>query len=231
MQPGTVAAPPEGLWRIHRDPTALPQRPGPGEQPPNRFDDPRGDYRVRYLATNRRGAFLEVLARFRRSPETEERLGGVTEVDDALEPALPASVPPVFLQALSAARAFPPADAEFVDVADVSTQSQLGRHPAIRTVLDEADLGSAQNPAQLDEATIRLGGPRGRPITQAISRVVFEETTAAGIRYTSRIDTSEECWAVFEATPLDFDDPEPVALEDVDLREAAQQLHVSLAHS
>lgn len=186
---------------------------------------------MRYLATSRRGAFLEVLARFRRSPETEERLGGVTDVDAALEPALPASVPRAFLRALSAARAFPPADAEFVDVADVSMQSQLGGHPAIRTALDEADLGTAQNPAQLDEATIRLGGSRGRPITQAISRVVFEETTAAGIRYTSRIDTSEECWAVFEATPLDFDDPEPVVLEDTDLREAAQQLHVSLARS
>jgi len=138
VQPGTVAAPPEGLWRIHRDPTALPQRPGPGEQPPNRFDDPRGDYRVRYLATNRRGAFLEVLARFRRSPETEERLGGVTEVDDALEPALPASVPPVLLQAAGAVAA--------------------GRG-AVVAVSGRASYGPAREPTT---AEVRAWAPSGR---------------------------------------------------------------------
>lgn len=228
MELATVRPPPEGLWRAHRDPLALPQ-PSPGEAPPNRFDDPQGQYRVRYLATTPRGAFLEVLARFRRSPEADERLQAVTDVDDDLEtPPSPATVPASFLASLRLVRAYPAADAEFVDVAAVTVQSRLGQHRLVRQALDTAQLGSAHHPAQLDEATIRLGGPRGRPITQVISRVVFEETTAAGIRYTSRVNANEECWAVFEATPLSFDEPELIARDDPALREAVDQLVLKL---
>lgn len=228
MQLDSVTPPTTSLWRVHRDPTALPERPGPGETPANRFDDPRGEYRVRYLATSRRGAFLEVLARFRRSHETEECLQAVTEVDEDVEFESPASAPADFLASLRIVRAHPPSGAEFVDVTSLTSQSRLGHHLTVRQALDASQLGSSDQPAQLDEATIRLGGPRGRPITQAVSRVVFEETAAARIRYASRVDSDEECWAVFEATPLTFHRPEPVALNDHELRDAADQLLVAL---
>ena len=60
--------------------------------------------------------------------------------------------------------------------------------------------------------------------------MIFEQTTAAGIRYTSRVDANEECWAVFEATPLEFSDPKPVDLDDTQLQEAAHELRIALPY-
>ena len=57
-----------GAVRVHPDPLALPGMLRPGEVARNRFDDPAGQFRVRYLASTLRGALLEVLAGFRTSP-------------------------------------------------------------------------------------------------------------------------------------------------------------------
>lgn len=224
-----IVLPAEGVWRVHPNPLTLPERPGPGEVPPNRFDDPLGQYRVRYLATTRKGAFLEVLARFRRSPETVERLQSVRNIVEDSEPLLqPGRVPERYLAALRAARVTGGGQQCFVDVASPAAQALLDRHPRIRRVLETSGLGTADAPAQLDEATIRLGGPHGRPITQAVSRAVFEGTTASGIRYTSRLDVAEECWAVFEETPLDFRDVRAVIPGDADLAAAVEALSLPL---
>lgn len=47
--------PPEGGWRVHPDPAALPRlrHEGPGG---NRYDDPNGQYTVRYLAERLTGS-------------------------------------------------------------------------------------------------------------------------------------------------------------------------------
>jgi hypothetical protein len=59
--------------------------------------------------------------------------------------------------------------------------------------------------------------------------VVFEDSNASGIRYTCRLDVAEECWAVFEETPLDFEAVTTVRSEDEDLAAAAEALSLTLA--
>jgi len=65
------AAQPEGvLYRLGRqpDPWAWPDWTYAGELGTfdNRYDDPRGEYRVLYASSERLARFLETLARFRR---------------------------------------------------------------------------------------------------------------------------------------------------------------------
>lgn len=45
----------------------------------NRYDDPLGAYRVLYASTQRRGCFLETLARFRPDPALVAELAGIAE--------------------------------------------------------------------------------------------------------------------------------------------------------
>ena len=58
----------------------------------NRFDDPLGTYRVLYAATERHGAYVETLARFRPDPVV---LAGLDEIAaDPDEPSPPRGVVP-----------------------------------------------------------------------------------------------------------------------------------------
>lgn len=122
-----------GAIRVHPNPFALPSIPRGGEAGCNRFDDPTGQFRVRYLASTLRRALLEVLAGFRASPSLEHRLAEVISVDglDDLEP--PGVVPAKFLSRLLVARIAPqsPTTTWFVDVAATSSQTLLGAHSAI----------------------------------------------------------------------------------------------------
>lgn len=219
--------PEAGVWRIHMEPQELPSAYGPDETPPNRYDDPLCVYRVLYFATSKRGSFLEVLGWFRRHPRTEEMLAAVDGVDEESEPILYYRIPPALLAHLRQVRAF--ADGcSFVDVADPRTLTTLDRASRVRIALDASALGSHEQPAELDQSTIRLSGTVGRAITQAASRHVFEETDACGIRYTSRFDVAEECWAVYDVAPMLFWDEEPIAFDDPDLVAAAAALAVRL---
>ncbi len=73
-----------GAVRVHRDPLALPSALRGGEVARNRFDDPSGQFLVRYLATTLRGALLEVLAGFRTSPALERQLAEVAGVESPM---------------------------------------------------------------------------------------------------------------------------------------------------
>lgn len=220
----------EPAWRIHPNPTALPSLPSDGEAPPNRFDDPQKKYRVRYLATNKRGAFLEVLARFRTDDETQARLGLVKGTNEKTEPKItPGAVPRAFLRALRETTGqITNHNHAFVDVAAPETQTTLNKHPDVRRALRQSGLGTQGSPAELNEATIRLGGPNGRPITQAVSRIVYNETESVGIRYTSRLDTAEPCWAVFDWVGLKFSKINPINAQDASLTSAALSLGLTL---
>lgn len=72
------------LHRVGRrpDPWAWPDwsRADPDGTFGNRYDDPRGEYRVLYASSDRRGAYLEVLARYRADPAVQRELGEI-EVD------------------------------------------------------------------------------------------------------------------------------------------------------
>ena len=209
-----------GAVRVHPDPLALPGMLRPGEVARNRFDDPAGQFRVRYLASTLRGALLEVLAGFRTSPSLERRLAEVTGVEgpDELEP--PGLVPPGLLFRLRVARIGPQLTTTwFVDVAATSSQTLLGAYPAVVAALAASGLGAPDRPPQLDTGTIALGGPLGRRITQVVAQVLYAETDAGGLRYLSRVDLDEECWSIFDTVdvwaspvgPLDPADPDLVS--------------------
>jgi hypothetical protein len=186
---------------------------GPGR---NRFDDPLAAFVVRYAADSLHGCLVETLARFRPHPDTEALLRDVIGVaeDDRGERYF--REPPTGLADWLAAQQVghltitSPA-AMLVDIEEPELLDDLDKHPRVRAALDGSGLGTPLDPARLDAAIIRLAGPIGRPITQAVSRAVYEWVPGVdGIAYWSRLDSSERCWAIYDhvsvsvsAIPLD----------------------------
>ncbi|TAM88390.1 MAG: hypothetical protein EPN43_08400 [Jatrophihabitans sp.] len=73
----------------------------------------------------------------------------------------------------------------------------------MRAALESSGLGTPLNPARLDEGIVRLGGPLGRVITQALSRAAREWLpNTAGLAYRSRLDDEEWCWAIWDYTDV-----------------------------
>ena len=224
--------PAEGAVRVHPDPLALPSALRGGEVARNRFDDPSGQFLVRYLATTLRGALLEVLAGFRTSPALERRLAEVAGVEgpDEMEPA--GVVPAGFLGRLQVTRIGTcHATTWFVDVAATTSQTVLGAHPLVGSMLAASGLGTPARPVQLDAGTIALAGPIGRRITQVVAQVVYAETDAGGLRYVSRVDLDEECWAVFDTVEVWASAAEPMTPGDPDLASACAALGLRLPSS
>lgn len=192
-----------GGWRIHPEPAALPRlsHDGPGR---NRYDDPTGTYAVRYVAQNLTGALLETMARFRPSPDAERLLAEVIGIEaDDIEHADPTPGVADWLAAQNVGRVHLVDDAPLIDVHDPDLLRELDKHPLVRAALENSGLGTTLNPPRLDEAVVRLGGPVGRPITQALSRAIREwRPEIAGVAYRSRLDDEEWCWALWDTTAV-----------------------------
>jgi hypothetical protein len=183
----------------------------------NRYDDPEASYRVLYASSQRLGAFLETLARFR--PDVEV-LAELEQINGAEEPA--PALPRSWLgnRLLGVATVI----GDFVDVGDSASLATL------RTALAAVAIHHGLD--DIDAATIRLRAPRA--FTQQVSRFVYEQGPYAGIRYGSRLGDDVLNWAIFEpgpgihnpfvaskATSIDADDP--------DLRRALDVLGLTLA--
>ncbi len=90
----------------------------------------------------------------------------------------------------------------FVDIEQPSLLDRLDRHPRVRAAHEASGLGTPLDPARLDAGVIRLGGPVGRPSTQAVSRAVYEWMPGAdGLGYRSRLDPAERCWVIYDHVP------------------------------
>jgi hypothetical protein len=185
----------------------------------NRFDDPRGEYRVLYASTQRLGTFLETLARFRPDPALVAAYAEMTveEGDDDVFPTIPPGhVPRDWVAARSigtASHAGP-----FADIGHADSLAHLRVTLASRLLhygLDELDAGD-----------VRKRAPR--PFTQELSRYVFEHgrddqgTHLVGIRYGSRLGDNIENWAIFEGTTPEDTACAPVADDDEDLATAME---------
>lgn len=198
--------PPTGAVRVAADPAALPGH----RKPVNRFDDPQCQFLVRYLADTLRGSLVELLARFRFDTEAEDRIAKVTGVDtfeDGTHPDAAAIGDWLDRQRVGTCTLTAPERAVLLFVNDARLLAELNRHPRVRSALDAADLAPGPEPdkAELDGATIRLPGWRGRAITQAVSRALYErDPKPAALAYRSRLDDEETCWAVYDHTPLVF---------------------------
>ena len=224
MTPALQVARPAGLlYRVGRVPDAWALAPwtyaGPDNTFGSRFDDPEGEYRVRYAAGQKRGAFLETLARFRADPQL---LAELAEIDDDPEypTAPPSTVPSEWLHT----RCVGIAQADsllFVDISHSQSLAHLRHHLAHRLVhfgLDDLDAGD-----------LRKRTPRA--LTQELSRYVFERPEAfAGIRYLSRLGDELANWAIFEGSDLDevIEDNETIDPDDPDLAGALETLNLTL---
>ena len=162
----------------------------------NRFDDPRGVYRVLYASGARLGAFVEVLARYRPDPHIVEAL---RDIEGDGEAVLPASYAPGDLDVSSLAKrcvGIAQVDGCFLDVGHSRSLAVL--RWALAKQLTRHGLGD------LDAAAVRLSVPRR--FTQEISRYAYERSTDegtrrfAGITYRSRLGDEFRNWALFEGT-------------------------------
>jgi hypothetical protein len=192
----------------------------------NRFDDPAGEYRVLYATSQRVGAFVETLARYRTDPaivaEYEEI---VIEADDSDR--YPTTAPGVVPADWCSARTIGTArhDGPFPDIAHSSSLAELRTALASRLVhygLDDLDAGD-----------VRRRAPRA--FTQEISRYVFERGVTEegepllGIRYLSRLGDDIENWAIFEGTEPYDKRSEEIVRDDPDLLAALQTLDLVMA--
>lgn len=227
-QRGQPFLPPEGVLRVHRDPTRLPPDVDRAVQPPHRFDDAEHDYYVQYCATTLRGCLVEVFAWFREDAAAKALLHEVEGADDEVMP--PLTIPSAWLRAQRIARAFLHEDGrqDFIDATDPTVLSRFNSHKLVRVALEESLVGEPAGQGQrraamaLDESTIRLPGPRGRMITQAFSRAVYESSSPhpSGIRYTSRLDITEEAWAAFPGAIIFEDGVRQLGSDPADLEAA-----------
>lgn len=203
--------PPDGGWRVHPDPASLPRlrHEGPGG---NRYDDPDGQYTVRYLAKRLTGSLLETMARFRPAPTAEALLDDITNIGDPADqpeeqdhPDRQQAVRDWLARQHVARIALRPPPPPVLDVHDPQLLLRMDKHPQVRQALDASPLGTPTTPTHLDEGVIRISGPIGRPITRALSRAVYEWLPdAAGLAYQSRLDDAELCWALWDHIPVDI---------------------------
>jgi hypothetical protein len=227
--PLQVVRPQGPLHRVGRVPDAWALAPwtyaGPDNTFGNRYDDPQGEYRVLYAAGQRRGAFLETLARFRPDLQLIAELQAIDD-DDAF-PTLPCGVVP---SEWMETRCIGKASASSLDFADISHSESLAhlRHAlAARLVhfgLDDLDAGD-----------IRKRTPRA--LTQEVSRYVYERAETedgepvAGIRYLSRLGDELSNWGIFEGHEPDeiLEEAESIEPDDPDFASALATLGLTLS--
>lgn len=209
----TLEFPAAGAVRVHRAPTQL--RPRESDSRPDRFDDPRNEYRVRYLATTLRGALLEVLDHFRPDADAEASLSSVTGVEgiDMLEEEPAGLMPEKWLSDQRVTIGTIGGHALFVDVANATTLAALYYESVVQHALRSLEVRRTfGEQVRLDLGTICAVGEVARLITQAVSQAVFmHPTRPPGIAYVTRFDHDERCWAVFdERVMIEFSPPVPL---------------------
>jgi hypothetical protein len=164
---------------------------------------PSRRFQTLYLAGSPAGAFAEVISRFR--PDLQVR----SAVRDTRAAA--GTVPAEWRAVRRLGMTYIDASAVFVDIGDARTLAVLRRvlaPTALRLAIPDIDLSAVTGPA--------------RQLTQEAARYLYEQRTSAGrprfagIRYTSRLDRSWECWAIFadrmshrvaRVDPIEANDP------------------------
>jgi len=195
---------------LHR----LGRLPNPLDWPPldktgaNRFDDPERRFRVLYAARQRTGCFAETLALFRPSLELLAETGDPADISGAVSAG--------FLRARGTV-AFRLRPGRWLDVRQVGTLEAIRASFGVR--LREFGL-----------ADVDLGGLCGptRAFTQAVAGWAYE-AGYDGIVYASRLGTSFECWALFDAAHVEPVGPiTPLSLDDPDLQAVARVFALQL---
>lgn len=193
-EPALVAAPSGPVYRVARatatlEPSRIAAEDALATRAGNRFDVVGGG--VIYCGTTVRGCFAETVARFRPSAKMRAIIGQE-------DPGFVAcgGVPQNWRDQRSIVAASIADSLPFVDIDDPITHEYLNAKMAEEL----ADLGVEV----LDVGNVR--GPN-RLITRAAASWAYYamdngSPRFSGIRYMSRVLPDEECWAVFEGTPI-----------------------------
>jgi hypothetical protein len=213
----TSKSPDAALFRLGRkpDPWTPPDwsRAQPDGTFGNRFDDPLGNYRVLYAASQRVSCFVETLARFRPDLSLVAELQTIDGEDDFT----PLGTVPI---GWCDARVMGEADVKgkYADIYSASWLSHL------RTLLAKDCM--ALGIADLDDSVLQQGDPRR--LTQLASLVV-NEAEFDGVFYRSRYGHDLENWALFEPFGIGSQKPPAeVNLQDRDLQAACHFLGLSI---
>lgn len=231
MTPPLAGTRPAGnLYRVARAPNAWAWPPweyaGEGGTFGNRYYDPRGDYRVLYATSQRVGAFIETLARYRPDPAliiAYEQITVDPEDTDAF-PTIASGVVPgewCATRTIGTARHAGP----FADLGPSTSLAHLRAALAGRLAHYGLD--------DLDGGDLRRRAPRA--FTQEVSRYVFEHgTTGAGhpllgIHYLSRLGDDIDNWAIFEGSEPHDATTDEIAADDSNLLTALAVLDLVMA--
>jgi hypothetical protein len=223
---GLASVQPDGpVYRVGRRPDAWAWPPWAYAAPDgtfgNRWDDPDGSYRVLYACSQRVGAFIETLARFRPDLKVVAALADIDGPDDGPTAGI---VPRSWLASRLVGEGR--LAGRYADVGAAGSLAML------RIILAGRALHYGLQ--DIDAAAIRLSAPRG--FTQEISRLVYASTSPsfAGIRYLSRLGDGLVNWAIFESAQ-DVDAPvtsmsaDDVSAADPDLVQALEVLGLRLS--
>jgi hypothetical protein len=184
-----------------------------GPTPVNRFDDPKGAFRVLYSSSQRLGCFLETLACFRTDLKVIAELRKIVGKDDYTPIG---TVPSEWLEN----RLIGSAAAEG-HYADLCASVSIGRR---RTALVKELL--ALGIKELDASTLQFTAPR--PLTQRIARMAYE-WKFDGIYYRSKYGHDLDNWAIFEPFKIKPLANSAIRRNDPDLRRALKIHSLRLA--
>jgi len=153
---------------------------------------------VLYAATRPRAAYLETLGNLRPSPGVE-----LAPADDDSEFMKPGSIPQQWREdrAMFELSASAESAMTFVDLTDVGTRTWLAG--ILRDQLKLLDIDYLDVPEVTN---------KNRYITRMLAGALYtvrseqheDEFAFGGLRYASRYDSNEECWAVFDRFPLEI---------------------------
>lgn len=223
--PARAELPPGGLWRVGRSPNPLQSRPPEAgtlgsSRAGNRFDvTVSPDVGILYFSTDLETCYSEVLARFRPDP----RIASIVRKDWADRGWMEiGAVPADWRFRRSVAQVYLEDDQPILDLTATATVDFLREELAYGL----ATLGYDD----LDHGLLR--GP-DRRVTRLVADWAYQQYDGEvprwwGIKYTSRLDNSGECWAVFPDAEMRMVLSRPVALDDPALEAVARRFQLKV---
>jgi hypothetical protein len=157
----------------------------------NRYDDPHGEYRVLYASSQRLGAFLETLARYRPDPAVIAAYAEIAsdEQDEAFPTIAPGLVPAEWLERRCIGSATH--DGRFADVGHTDSLAHLRVALADRVLHHRlGDLDGAELRRRAPRAFRRSRATSSRPRTSTTSSPCAGSATSRGWATSSRTGRS-----------------------------------------
>jgi hypothetical protein len=234
----TVPPPADGFWRVSSwhepldpPPPAPPLGTDPKDDDGHRYDDPDGEWRTLYCATDAEGALGESLGDFKFNSAAVVRIEAflASEVDEGFDEDYFRPLTAEDVESFDWKLAHAPADSDVRFVAVDHWRTYNAVAPKAARALVRYGIKRFDRRTLLDERryiTRTLAGLYRRDATDPVTG----ELLAAGLRFTSRLPPAWACWALWEPLALDAAEAEiaRVTIDTPQLRTAAAMLGIVL---